>query len=50
MMSSGNRKTEHPSFRAILMMYVAFNFFSSAGTVKGYASIGTKESQKKESA
>lgn len=30
MMSSGNKKMEQPSFRATLIMYVAFNFFSSA--------------------
>jgi hypothetical protein len=28
-MSSGNKKTVHPSFLATLMMYVAFSFFSS---------------------
>lgn len=31
-MSSGNKKIEHPSFRATLIMYVAFNFFSSSIT------------------
>lgn len=30
MMSSGNKKMEQPSFRATLIMYVAFNFFSSS--------------------
>lgn len=29
-MSSGNKKTEHPSFRATLIIYVAFNFLSSS--------------------
>lgn len=29
-MSSGNRKMEHPSFRATLMIYVEFNFLSSS--------------------
>jgi hypothetical protein len=29
-MSSGNRKIEQPSFRATLIMYVAFNLFSSS--------------------
>ena len=29
-MSSGNKKMEQPSFRATLIMYVAFNLFSSS--------------------
>jgi hypothetical protein len=33
-MSSGNKKTVHPSFLATLMMYVAFSFFSSSTTEK----------------
>ena len=34
MMSSGNRKIEQPSFRATLIMYVAFNLFSSSTFTK----------------
>lgn len=30
MMSSGNKKMEQPSFRATLIIYVAFNLFSSS--------------------
>lgn len=48
MMSSGNRKTEHPSFRATLMMYVAFNFFSSSAKVKGNAGVKMKKMQHEE--
>jgi hypothetical protein len=33
-MSSGNKKTVHPSFLATLMMYVAFSFSSSSTTEK----------------
>ncbi|RHN58156.1 hypothetical protein MtrunA17_Chr5g0448061 [Medicago truncatula] len=29
-MSSGNRKMEHPSFLATLIIYVEFNFLSSS--------------------
>lgn len=32
MMSSGNKKVEHPSFLATLIIYVAFSFFSSSAT------------------
>jgi hypothetical protein len=34
MLSSGNRKIEQPSFRATLIMYVAFNLFSSSTFTK----------------
>jgi hypothetical protein len=33
-MSSGNKNTVHPSFRATLIIYVAFSFFSSSATIK----------------
>lgn len=32
--SSGNKKMEHPSFRATLIIYVAFNFLSSSAIMK----------------